>query len=107
MSQIPCPQCRGLDWTVVNLCLGCIKQLKGPVTMQLHDCAGEGPPAGKDAIIPVMTEMPEHLKGTELERPMAILIGRQERLEAELGQNRGAIMAMAALHPKRESGQLP
>lgn len=103
--QIPCPQCGGLEWSVVNLCLGCIRVVGGRVTMQLHDCQVDPPAAPKDGIIPIMTEIPENLKGTELEPAMATLLDRQSRLSAELAQNRGAIAAMAALHPRREGGR--
>lgn len=105
MSQIPCPQCGGLDWSVLNLCLGCIRKVDGRVTMQLHDCKVEPPATPKDGIIPIMTEIPEHLKGTELEPAMATLLDRQTRLSTALAKNRGAIAAMAALHPRQEGGR--
>lgn len=39
--KITCPKCGTKDWEMVNLCMGCVRQNNGPITLALHKCYQE------------------------------------------------------------------
>jgi len=49
-------------------------------------------------LIPIVTEVPEHLKGTDLEPAMVRLLDRRKLLEGELDETRGAISAISKMN---------
>lgn len=48
-------------------------------------------------LIPIVTAVPEHLKGTDLEPAMVRLLDRRKVLEGELDETRGAISAISKM----------
>lgn len=42
--KITCPKCGTKDWETVNLCMGCVRQNNGPITLALHECYQESFP---------------------------------------------------------------
>ena len=36
--KIICPKCGTKDWETVNLCMGCVRKDRGPITLALHTC---------------------------------------------------------------------
>lgn len=58
------------------------------------------PAAAPMALIPIVNEVPEHLKGSDLEPAVQRLLDRRAALEKDLAETNGAIAAVSKLEPR-------